>query len=229
LGFYAWLGSGETSQGAAPRMGYPARLLSDDEIVESQFRPHWSGILREGLIALVGIALAVLLLIFFDIHYGVYVALAAVVALLITGGLVRWATTLHVITNERLIFRAGFIAKRGTEIPLEVIQNVAFNQTIIERIFGTGDLMIESAGTHGQTRYRDIPNPEGVQSLIYRVREIRISEVESGNAAGAGRRVDAAAEESTVSQLERLASLHDQGKLSDAEFEAEKAKLLGSG
>jgi uncharacterized membrane protein YdbT with pleckstrin-like domain len=210
-------------------MGYPARLLSDDEIVESQFRPHWSGILREGLIALVGIALAVLLLIFFDIHYGVYVALAAVVVLLITGGLVRWATTLHVITNERLIFRAGFIAKRGTEIPLEVIQNVAFNQTIIERIFGTGDLMIESAGTHGQTRYRDIPNPEGVQSLIYRAREIRISEVESGNAAGAGRRVDAAAEQSTVSQLERLASLHDQGKLSDAEFEAEKAKLLGSG
>lgn len=210
-------------------MGYPARLLSDDEVIESQFRPHWSGILREGLIALVGIAVGVLLLIFFDIHYGVYVALAAVVVILIIGGLVRWATTNHVITNERLIFRAGFIAKRGTEIPLEVIQNVAFNQTIIERVFGTGDLMIESAGTHGQTRYRDIPNPEGVQSLIYKVREIRISEVESGNAAGAGRRVEAAAGESTVSQLERLASLHDQGKLSDAEFEAEKAKLLGSG
>jgi uncharacterized membrane protein YdbT with pleckstrin-like domain len=210
-------------------MGYPTRLLSDDEVIESQFRPHWSGILREGLIALAGIAVAVLLLIFVEVHYLVYVALAAVVVLLITGGLVRWATTLHVITNERLIFRAGFFAKRGTEIPLEVIQNVAFNQTIIERVFGTGDLMIESAGTHGQTRYRDIPNPEGVQSLIYRVREVRISEVESGNAAGAGRRVDAAAAESTASQLEKLARLHDGGKLTDAEFEAEKAKLLGSG
>ena len=208
-------------------MGYPTRLLSEDEVIESQFRPHWSGILREGLIVLVGIALAIVLRIFFEeLSYWVYVALAAVVVLLITRGLVRWMTTLHVITNERLIYRAGFIAKSGTEIPLEVIQNVAFNQTIIERIFGTGDLMIESAGTHGQTRYRDIPNPEGVQSLIYRMREIRISEVESGNAAR--RRLSGGeSTESTASQLEKLAGLHDQGKLTDAEFEAEKAKLLG--
>lgn len=206
-------------------MGYPTRLLSDDEVIESQFRPHWSGILREGLIVLIAIALAIVLLIFFQLHYWVYIALAGIVVLLITRGLIRWATTLHVITNERLIYRAGFIAKQGTEIPLEVIQNVAFNQTIFERIFGTGDLMIESAGTHGQTRYRDIPNPEGVQSLIYRMREVRISDVESGNAARGGR--GGSPGESTASQLEKLAKLHDEGRLTDAEFEAEKARLLG--
>lgn len=208
-------------------MGYPTRLLSDDEVIESQFRPHWSGILREGLIVLLGIALAVALLVFFDLHYGVYIALAGIVVLLITRGLIRWITTLHVITNERLVYRAGFIGKHGTEIPLEVIQNVAFNQTIIERIFGTGDLMIESAGTHGQTRYRDIPKPEEVQSLIYRMREIRITDVESGNAVKG--RTSGPEGESVASQLEKLSILHDQGKLTDAEFEAEKAKLLGAG
>jgi uncharacterized membrane protein YdbT with pleckstrin-like domain len=208
-------------------MGYPTRLLSDDEVIESQFRPHWSGILREGLIVLIAIALAIVLLIFFNLHYGVYLALAGLVLVLIAGGLIRWVNTLHVITNERLIYRAGFIAKQGTEIPLEVIQNVAFNQTMFERIFGTGDLMIESAGTHGQTRYRDIPNPEGVQSLIYRMRELRISDVESGNAARSGRHLGEG--ETTATQLEKLARLHDQGRLSDAEFEAEKAKLLGGG
>lgn len=209
-------------------MGYPTRLLSEDEVIESQFRPHWSGILREGLIVLAGIILAVVLLVFVELSPWVYVALAAVVVLLITRGLVRWMTTLHVITNERLIYRAGFIAKSGTEIPLEVIQNVAFNQTIIERVFGTGDLMIESAGTHGQTRYRDIPKPERVQSLIYKVREKRISEVESGNAAGDRVIVEGSmGGESTASQLEKLSKLHDLGKLTDAEFQAEKAKLLG--
>jgi uncharacterized membrane protein YdbT with pleckstrin-like domain len=209
-------------------MGYPTRLLSDGEVIESQFRPHWSGIIREGLIVLAGLVVAILLLSFFDLLFWVYIGIAVVVLLLVARGLVRWATTLHVITNERLIYRAGLIAKQGTEIPLEVIQNVAFNQTIFERIFGTGDLMIESAGTHGQTRYRDIPNPEGVQSLIYQVRESRISDVESGNAAGRHVVVEGAAErESTASQLERLSRLHDQGKLTDAEFEAEKAKLLG--
>jgi len=200
-------------------MGYPERLLSDDEVIESQFRPHWSGILREGLIALGGVVVAVVLAIF-DAPVWTYLVIAGLVVLLVTGGLIRWANTLHVITNERLVYRAGFIAKRGTEIPLEVIQNVAFNQSVLERVFGTGDLMIESAGTHGQTRYRDIPNPEGVQSLIYKMRELRMMEVESG---GGG----PAAPESSVSQLERLSRLHDQGKLTDAEFEAEKARLLG--
>lgn len=197
-------------------MGYPTRLLSDDEVIEAQFRPHWSGILREGLIVLIGIALAVLVALF-SWPVWLYAVIAGLVVVLIIRGLVRWLTTLHVVTNERLIYRAGFIAKHGTEIPLEVIQNVAFNQTIFERIFGTGDLMIESAGTHGQTRYQDIPKPEGVQSLIYKLREIRMRDVE-GSEPAAG---------SALSDLERLARLHDQGKLSDDEFERQKAKLLG--
>lgn len=211
-------------------MGYPDRLLSDDEVIESQFRPHWSGILREGLIVLVGIAVAIALVIF-DAEWWTYLVVAGIVILLILKGLIRWLTTNHIITNERLIYRAGFIAKSGTELPLEVIQNVAFNQTIIERIFGTGDLMIESAGTHGQTRYRDIPNPEGVQSLIYRVREIRMQQVETGQSAPRAPESERAsidtAGESTASQLEKLSRLHDQGKLSDAEFQAEKAKIIG--
>lgn len=211
-------------------MGYPDRLLSDDEVIESQFRPHWSGILSEGLIVLVGIAVVIALLIF-DVQWWAYLVVVGIVILLILKGLIRWLTTNHVITNERLIYRAGFIAKRGTELPLEVIQNVAFNQTIIERIFGTGDLMIESAGTHGQTRYRDIPNPEGVQSLIYRVREIRMQQVETGQSATRAPESELASigssGESTATQLEKLSRLHDQGKLSDAEFQAEKAKILG--
>jgi membrane protein YdbS with pleckstrin-like domain len=202
-------------------MGYPEHLLSDDEVVESEFRPHWSGILREGVVILVGIGLAVVLTIV-GVPWWAFVALAGIVLILIARGLVRWLTTSHVITSERLIYRAGFIAKHGNELPLEVIQNVAFNQTIIERIFGTGDLMIESAGTHGQTRYRDIPGPEAVQSLIYRVREARMTGLDSG-----GGRPTPASDNSTVAQLERLSLLHDQGKLSDAEFEIEKAKLLG--
>lgn len=197
-------------------MGYPQRLLSDDEVIETQFRPHWSGILREGLIVVAGIAVAVVMFIF-DVEIWVYGVLAALVIVLIIGGIIRWANTLHVVTNERLIYRAGFIAKQGTEIPLEVIQNVAFNQTIFERVFGTGDLMIESAGTHGQTRYKDIPRPEAVQSLIYKMREIRMREVEGITTPP----------DSSLSDLERLSRLHDQGKLSDAEFEAQKAKLLG--
>jgi len=202
-------------------MGYPERLLSDDEVIESQFRPHWSGIIREALIIVAGIAAAIVLALF-EAPAWTYLVVAGLVLVLIVGGLVRWANTLHVITNERLIYRAGFLAKHGTEIPLEVIQNVAFNQSVFERIFGTGDLMIESAGTHGQTRYRDIPRPEAVQSLIYKMREGRMRDIDSNGRPGVS-----TGPESPLTHLERLSRLHDQGKLSDTEFEAEKARLLG--
>ena len=36
-------------------------------------------------------------------------------------------------------------------------------------------------------------------------------------------------EEKKLAALERLSALHDQGVLSDAEFEAQKAEILGSG
>lgn len=199
-------------------MGYPNRLLSEGEHIEAEFRPHWSRLIKEGLLVLAGIVLA-LLIVTTDLPGWVAWVVLVAVLVLITRGVVRYVTTLHVITNERIIYRAGFIAKRGKEIPLEVINDVAFSQTIFERVFGTGDLLIESAGTHGQTRYSDIPDPEAVQSLMYRVRETRKMEMESGGTAGAG--------ESVASQLERLGRLHDVGKLSDAEFDSEKQRLLG--
>ncbi len=101
--------------------------------------------------------------------------------------------------------------------------------------------MIESAGTHGQTRYRDIPNPEAVQSLIYRMRELRMQEMERGGRplereAGSpaeGGDVSVSPEppvssgQSVAEQLEILARLHDQGKLTEAEFQAQKSRILG--
>ncbi|MGB7859013.1 MAG: PH domain-containing protein [Acidimicrobiia bacterium] len=199
-------------------MSYPEKLLSDGESIVTQFRPHWSRLLREFLVVIVGIGVMVLLAIISAPGWA-YPATIVVVLLLIARGLVRWATTMHVITDERVIFRAGFIAKSGQEIPLEVINDIAFNQTLFEKLFGTGDLLIESAGTHGQTRYRDIPKPEQVQSLLYQVREDRTMKLRGPQIPDGG--------ESTASQLDRLSRLHDEGKLTDEEFQQEKSKLIG--
>jgi uncharacterized membrane protein YdbT with pleckstrin-like domain len=203
-------------------MGYPKKLLSNDEVIVSEFRPHWSGILKEGALIVLVIVLIVLVQIqgwSGWISVGLLVAGLAIAA----EGLIRWLTTLHVITNERVIFRAGLISKHGKEIPHEVINDVAFNQSVIERIFGAGDLLIESAGAHGQSRYTDIPNPEAVQSLIYAEREKRMTQQNiAGMSAGTGQTAQTVAQ-----QLDTISRLHDEGKLSDAEFESQKKKLLG--
>jgi len=201
-------------------MRYPDKLLSPGEVIKSEFRPHWSQIVREGALSVLVLVLVVLVAIQ-DFSWKPWVIIALVVAwfLIVVTGFIRWWTTQHVITNERVIHRTGLISKKGKEIPLEVINDVAFSQRAFERIFGTGDLLIESAGTHGQSRYSDIPSPEKVQSLIYEEREARKMELESGG----NRQVS----ESSASQLATLSRLHDEGKLTDTEFEAEKRKLLG--
>ncbi len=201
-------------------MGYPHRLLSDGEEIVAEFRPHWFRIATE-ILVLIGSLVLVGLMAARDVDGRIILAVVFIALAVVARGLIRWYTTYHVITNERLIYREGWIAKHGKEIPLEVINDVAFNQNMLERLLGTGDLLIESAGTHGQSRYRDIPHPEDVQTLIYKVREERI------RALGTNGTVTAAVVESTASQLEKLARLHDQGKLTDEEFEREKAKLLG--
>jgi len=202
-------------------MGYPKRLLSKDEVIVSEFRPHWTGILKEGAL-LVLIVVLIILVLLQDWSGWIVLGLIAAGLLVTAKGLIRWLTTLHVITNERVIYRAGLISKTGKEIPHEVINDVAFNQRALERIFGTGDLLIESAGTHGQSRYQDIPDPEGVQSLIYREREKRLTQQ---NVAGM-QTMASATSQSVAEQLDTISRLHDEGKLSDAEFEAQKKKLL---
>ena len=200
-------------------MAYPEKLLSPGEEIMSEFRPHWSGIVKEAILSILALVLIVLIAVQgFSWSLWAIGALILIWLLLVARGLIRWFTTQHVITTERVIHRLGMISKHGKEIPLEVINDVAFNQSAWERIFGTGDLLIESAGTHGQTKYTDIPDPEAIQSLIYQVREDRQHALQSGGRPAA---------ESPASQLATLSRLHDEGKLSDAEFEAEKQKLLG--
>jgi uncharacterized membrane protein YdbT with pleckstrin-like domain len=196
-------------------MPYPRRLLSTGEEVVSEFHPHWASLIRPTL-AIVGlVVVGVLLGAFVDaVDMWVGVLGGFVLGIIVTmPKWVKWKTTWFVITTERLIVRTGLFTRTGKEIPLEVINDVAFGQTIGERVFRSGDLLIESAGEHGQSRFTDIPDPEGVQALIYKVREERTLLLR-GSA-------------SVASELETLARLRSEGVLTDEEFEQQKARLLG--
>ena len=56
---------------------------------------------------------------------------------------------------------------RGIEIPLGRVNNVLFNQSLLERLIGAGDLLIESGGESGQQTFTDVRNPDRVQNSIH--------------------------------------------------------------
>ena len=132
---------------------------------------------------------------------------------------VRWVTTNFVITTDRLIYRHGVLSKHGIEIPLERVNTVFFSQSILERIVGSGDLVIESAGELGRQNFSNVRKPSAVQNEIHKQME-----------ANENRKFDrinaAPAAESIPDQISKLDQLRQQGVLTQAEFDAKKQQLL---
>lgn len=132
----------------------------------------------------------------------------------------KWLYTLFVLTTDRLITRSGIIAKRSKEIPLERINDVAFTQSVVERMVGAGSLLIESAGERGQELITDVRHPEHVQLQIYKESEENNNRMMRGGAPAEQRTP------SVPEQIEALARLREQGVLTEDEFSAKKQDLL---
>ena len=209
-------------------MAFPRRLLADHERLVLDLKPHWVALLVPALWTMAGIALYVLGARVAEDNIddpGLVQKIIGVIALILiiwkgVSPVARWATTNFVLTSDRLITRSGVIAKHSKEIPLERINDVAFSQSILERMLKSGDLMIESAGERGQNRISNVRNPEHVQLTIYK-------EVEENN--NRMMRPGAPTEtrgDSVTDQLEALGRLKEQGVLSDMEFETKKQELL---
>lgn len=197
-------------------MAYPRRLLSENETVVSEFRPHWTVAAKPLFIFVLAMAVGLTLGVLFPNARRWTIAFGFIVGLLLmVQPFLRWWFTHHIITTERIIVRRGILSRSGKEIPLEVINDVAFSQTIFERLFRNGDLLLESAGELGQSRFHDIPNPEAVQSVIYKAREARMMNLNRGP------------QSSGLDDLETLARLHADGVITDEEFATKKDQILG--
>jgi uncharacterized membrane protein YdbT with pleckstrin-like domain len=135
---------------------------------------------------------------------------------------IKWVTTDFVITSDRVIFRQGVFAKSGIEIPLERVNSVHFAQSILERLVGAGNLLIESGAETGQQRFTDIHNPDKIQNLIHA--QMEQNEKRTYQAQHPGASQSAVAD--VMERLERLEAMHERGTLTAAEFEAQKQRLL---
>jgi uncharacterized membrane protein YdbT with pleckstrin-like domain len=201
-------------------MGYPHRLLNDDETVRVDLHPHWWFLAAPAttVVVAIGAALATLVYTSSDSTEQTVAGWASLVALLassswLTVRYARWLTTHFVITDRRIIFRTGLLSKRGIEIPLDRVQTVHFSQDIFERLVGAGDLLIESGAESGQQHFTDIRQPDRVQRVIHAELEER-------------RRPSVRAATDVAEQLERLESMLQRGTLTQAEFDRQKQRLL---
>ena len=81
-----------------------------------------------------------------------------------------WRNDVYVVTNRRVAHRerTGLVRVQFAAAPLTAIQDVQQIQVgVSSRIWGYGDLIIETAGEAGQVVFRSVPQPDEIRRAIF--------------------------------------------------------------
>jgi uncharacterized membrane protein YdbT with pleckstrin-like domain len=157
---------------------FPDNILDDGEQVVRSLRPHWRRIALP--VALLPLVVGLASYGWFKLpddaaRQGLRWAILVVALAILLWWTVRpvllWLSTRYVVTDRRVLMRHGVLSRSGRDIPLTRINDVSFSRTLVERFFGSGTLIVESAGDRGQVRLADVPQVEAVQRDIYRLVE----------------------------------------------------------
>jgi membrane protein YdbS with pleckstrin-like domain len=162
-------------------MGLPADQLGPNERVVVETREHWKHLVGAGLICLVALVGLVFLLVagpregaFAWLSTLGWIAFAVVVGIFGVWPWLAWRMRTCTLTNERLVTREGIIRRTGRDIPLERINDVAFDQGLTDRMSGCGTLKVSAASEQGTVVLRDIPHVNDfVRTMNALVREAR--------------------------------------------------------
>ncbi len=211
-------------------MGFDRKLLNSNEEILLDLRPHWWFVTPQ-----VATVVAVLIVAGVAAGFGAPQVVFWIIAILLVLAVLNlawrwlvWNGNNFVITTDRLVHRTGVVSKTGIEIPLERINTVFFNQSLFERMVGSGDLTVESAGEGGQQDFHNVRRPNLIQQEIYRAMEInKNQEFTAMAAAHAAAAAPAEAPAPSIpEQIEQLDQLRLRGVITEAEFQAKKTELL---
>jgi uncharacterized membrane protein YdbT with pleckstrin-like domain len=224
-------------------LGAEIELMPDEKMILAS-NPHWFYFWKQ-VAAAIGVVGLVLLLMLLDDGWAntaiKWVALAAFVILVldILFEFVQWKTTRFAITDQRVAYQSGFIRRRGVSIPLNRINNVNSEQSLIGRVLNNGVVTIESAGQTGDSVFENIPDPEKVRTLIFAQVEADEQADSDRDAASLAKAIrehaeptaptSPAASPAAPSVQERLAALEGmktQGLVNDAEYAAKRQQIL---
>jgi hypothetical protein len=142
-------------------MPFSPKYLNEGERVILDLHPHWWDFVRPFGYGVLGFVLALMSaeiatetsndpmkwLEWLAVRASWLLVAMGLVGMLVQA--VKWSRTHFVVTSHRVIYREGVVAR-------------------IERLVGAGDLLIESGGEDGQSRFANIRDPEEVQNIIQR-------------------------------------------------------------
>jgi uncharacterized membrane protein YdbT with pleckstrin-like domain len=197
--------------------------LKKDENVVLVIRPHWFVLVWPSFFVIVGIIVGILV--------GSYGYFIPIVMLLNLGyQIVQRNTNLWAVTNLRVIDEFGVFSHNSKESPLDKINNVTYEQNIWGRIFGYGNVQIQTAAEIGSTVYYRVEKPKELKDTITLMQEehkrsqILSQARELAKAISIGPQKPSQTD--VAAEIEKLFELKQKGILTEVEFNTRKKKIL---
>lgn len=200
--------------------------LKKEEKVVLEIKLHWLTLFVPFLIMLIGSIMAIVI--------GSY---GFLVVILFIGYFIykinQRNNNLWAVTNLRVIDEYGVFSNNTKESPLEKINNISYSQSFLGKIFGYGNVQIQTAAEIGSTTYFMVEKPRELKDTItqmqeeYKQNQIKKQASELASAMIIGQqqqtnKIDIAAE------LEKLHDLKLKGILTEEEYNTRKIKILNA-
>jgi len=195
----------------------------------------WTSLVLPVLFALIAIALGIFLVAHFGLVWGWLLPVLGIVYWLIR--YYSWKVNIWVVTNFRVIDESGLMNHFAKESPLDKINNVSYDQTVMGRLFNFGHVEIQTAAQVGATDYYNVNHPKRLKDTITAAqadfqRWQFGSQAEQMAAAmdrhsGGGGATPRAGTPQIAAELEKLFELKMKGALSEEEYNLAKNRLLG--
>jgi len=83
-----------------------------------------------------------------------------------------WKFDLWVVTNNRVIDEFGVFSINSKESQIDKINNVSYQQSLLGRIFGFGDVQIQTAAEMGMTSYQNVSKPKQLKEALSQAQEM---------------------------------------------------------
>jgi uncharacterized membrane protein YdbT with pleckstrin-like domain len=136
-------------------------------------RPSWRALMS---FYAIGIGVAAIVLVVVGLladSWGTAIVIAAVIAALtLVVGYLRRIGTKYLITTQRLRISRGLVRKAVQETRLERVQNVNYQQGVLDRVLGVGSVDFDTAGTDdSEFRFEWVNHPEEVVRAVDRAVE----------------------------------------------------------
>lgn len=193
-------------------------------------RQHW---LKLALPFLAWLMLAVLLLVFIK-NYRVDLIIILLTALYPLIEYINWKNNLWCVTNLRVVDESGFFTRYSKESPLDKINNVEYDQSIWGRLFGFGNVDIQTAAELGETTYNLIHHPKLLKDTIthaqeeYKKMQISNQATQLAQAIAKTNMGTQPSQQMIADELHKLFELLQKGAITQEEYVAQKNKLMGS-